>query len=266
MSDFPAAHSMDTTWFAIDADGYVGIFDSSQGGAVPQDRTEVDWNSIDDTSELVDILCQDKYGEIQNINSIDIAAFMKDASLICLKRRIRQSEKLELSVSTFDWQVMEDLVLELSNYQTIAELKEQAKIILCFVDRRIIVYVDKCDRNWLKRSIASQTVLSGKEANLEHNLSWLGWYEYNCGNDSPTSYERNYRLKQPLHFNDLLPEVRDRLSIVKLPNIRFSETISIQPIEHLPCRTWGDSEYWIDTNGVEHDRFPEYPIDRTGSD
>jgi hypothetical protein len=36
MSDFPAAHSMDTTWFAVDADGCVGMFDSGEGGAVPQ--------------------------------------------------------------------------------------------------------------------------------------------------------------------------------------------------------------------------------------
>lgn len=34
-ADFPAAHSMDTTWFAVDADGNVGVFDSSEDGAVP---------------------------------------------------------------------------------------------------------------------------------------------------------------------------------------------------------------------------------------
>jgi hypothetical protein len=33
--DFPAAHSMDTEWFAVDAEGNVGLFDSSEDGAVP---------------------------------------------------------------------------------------------------------------------------------------------------------------------------------------------------------------------------------------
>ena len=28
MDDFPAAHSMDTTWFAVDRDGHVACFDS----------------------------------------------------------------------------------------------------------------------------------------------------------------------------------------------------------------------------------------------
>lgn len=33
--DVPAAHSMDTTWFAVDDDGVVAIFESSEDGAVP---------------------------------------------------------------------------------------------------------------------------------------------------------------------------------------------------------------------------------------
>jgi hypothetical protein len=35
-ADYPAAHSMDTTWFAVDRDGRVGMFDSGENGAVPQ--------------------------------------------------------------------------------------------------------------------------------------------------------------------------------------------------------------------------------------
>jgi hypothetical protein len=33
--DFPAAHSMDTTWFAVDRDGHVACFESGEDGAVP---------------------------------------------------------------------------------------------------------------------------------------------------------------------------------------------------------------------------------------
>src|SRR5215469_8297759 len=34
-TDFPAAHSMDTIWFAVDKDGHVACFDSGESGAVP---------------------------------------------------------------------------------------------------------------------------------------------------------------------------------------------------------------------------------------
>lgn len=33
--DYPAAHSMDTSWFAVDEAGRVAIFDSGEDGAVP---------------------------------------------------------------------------------------------------------------------------------------------------------------------------------------------------------------------------------------
>jgi hypothetical protein len=34
--DFPAAHSMDTEWFAVDAAGHVAFFDSGEDGHVPE--------------------------------------------------------------------------------------------------------------------------------------------------------------------------------------------------------------------------------------
>ncbi|BDG05424.1 hypothetical protein [Anaeromyxobacter oryzae] len=35
--DFPAAHSMDTAWFAVDRDGHVALFQTGESGAVPTD-------------------------------------------------------------------------------------------------------------------------------------------------------------------------------------------------------------------------------------
>ena len=37
LEDFPAAHSMDTTWFVVDADDHVAVFDSGEAGLVPFD-------------------------------------------------------------------------------------------------------------------------------------------------------------------------------------------------------------------------------------
>ena len=35
MADFPAAHSMDSTWFAVDLDGHVALFDTDEAGTLP---------------------------------------------------------------------------------------------------------------------------------------------------------------------------------------------------------------------------------------
>jgi hypothetical protein len=51
MSDYPAAHSMDTEWFAVDEHGNVGRFDSGEDGAVPVDAA-TGWGPSDGTLDL----------------------------------------------------------------------------------------------------------------------------------------------------------------------------------------------------------------------
>lgn len=46
MSDYPAAHSMDTDWYAVDRDGRVARCDSGEVGPVPAGAPAVDWSTI----------------------------------------------------------------------------------------------------------------------------------------------------------------------------------------------------------------------------
>jgi hypothetical protein len=34
--DYSAAHSMDSTWFAVDKNGNVAVFETCEGGAMPE--------------------------------------------------------------------------------------------------------------------------------------------------------------------------------------------------------------------------------------
>jgi hypothetical protein len=45
--DFPAAHSMDTEWFAVDRDGHVAVFVSGENGPVPRSVDEERMNRGD---------------------------------------------------------------------------------------------------------------------------------------------------------------------------------------------------------------------------
>ena len=38
--DYPAAHSMDTTWYAVDLDGHVAVFETGENGHAPIERFE----------------------------------------------------------------------------------------------------------------------------------------------------------------------------------------------------------------------------------
>jgi hypothetical protein len=44
--DFPAAHSMDTDWFAVDRDGQVALFISGENGSVVGDASQGDVNAL----------------------------------------------------------------------------------------------------------------------------------------------------------------------------------------------------------------------------
>jgi hypothetical protein len=46
-TDFPAAHSMDTEWFAVDQDGHVALFISGENGPVPRSTDEERMNLWD---------------------------------------------------------------------------------------------------------------------------------------------------------------------------------------------------------------------------
>lgn len=45
-TDFPAAHSMDTAWYAVDRDGHVGIFVTGSEGALPEAAAAADDESL----------------------------------------------------------------------------------------------------------------------------------------------------------------------------------------------------------------------------
>src|SRR4051794_3889505 len=49
--DYPAAHSMDATWFAIDKDGYVARFETGEAGAMP-DNALSDQGGVDVMGQL----------------------------------------------------------------------------------------------------------------------------------------------------------------------------------------------------------------------
>ena len=49
--DFPAAHSMDTTWFAVDAEGNIGEFATGEDGALPI-AAESDLASLESAASL----------------------------------------------------------------------------------------------------------------------------------------------------------------------------------------------------------------------
>jgi hypothetical protein len=280
--DFPAAHSMDTTWFAIDADGCVGIFSSDEGGAVPGDEyseqmikeIEADLGSIEmypedgsqlieDGSQLIEVLVE-THGGILDRNSIDVESILASMSMEILlaeidrcehpkrisnSRRSRKPRQDEIIITIH----LFGLFLLVPTSAIIPTERCQVEIIIELPGDSIIIYSPMCELPWLKSAIEAGVVLSGtKQMNLYNNLSLFGWYQYNCHQQYAAPYYGEQFPKHPIYLKDLPPAIIQNLNrLTKFPNLRFARTSEIQPVEQIPCYIWGSG--WEGTNGKWND-------------
>src|SRR5262249_13088549 len=67
-ADYPAAHSMDTHWFAVDQAGHVGLFFTSESGFMPLDASNVEW---DDLIDLYRVLAGEEPPGLDEDGTID---------------------------------------------------------------------------------------------------------------------------------------------------------------------------------------------------
>ena len=90
-SDFPAAHSMDTIWFAVDAVGHVGMFDSGETGPVPNG----DENDVRDELKLFPFQLADDLaaGEVLRIKLGDKTFTPPEISAFILRQLKRNAER-----------------------------------------------------------------------------------------------------------------------------------------------------------------------------
>jgi hypothetical protein len=260
VTDFPAAHSMDTTWFAIDADGYVGILNSGEGGAMPEDLTPFHPESIQFQSDLLEILAADN-GKLIDRSAVDIDFILESASLKNSKKEIRKLEKLSKERG-FIFSLYRLFVVA-SSPDVISQLQKQSQFVieLYHDDSQSVFYTNNCGLDWLKDAVESGSITGFTEdIPLEFNLNLLGWYVYDRDGSSPTPYDRQRSPNKPINLEDLPTTIVQKMRITELPNIRFAETEAIQPIEHMPCRTWQMTDSWEGTDGEWHEELPDYSL------
>ncbi len=293
MQDYPAAHSMDTHWFAIDAEGNIGYFDSSEGGAVPETwkrtwlETRIDYicdfldlwrqtgaSSILDTSTPGDAI-EDIIATADVLKLIDDANNDYDLALKRLKRykcgeefasivdlimldKTGFYDGFTLKLATED--CFNLIAKELNGFEDCEPVIRFAgnANVFCFhaklIEDNILL---------IKRLVRENQIIGIKPVHLYFsrtgNLHELGLFFYAQESGAPIPYEKRAEPIVPLRLEDLPEPLQDALSWTWFDTLRFSETTLIQPIEHMSCSTWGGRKWWIDTEGQEHDGHPHDP-------
>src|SRR5262245_34529587 len=64
-ADYPAAHSMDTVWYAVDANGAVGIFNSAEAGPVPRSAARREHGDVPRLIRILGGECDDDNFDMQ---------------------------------------------------------------------------------------------------------------------------------------------------------------------------------------------------------
>ena len=271
MSDFPAAHSMDTTWFAIDADGYVGTFDSFESGAVPSNWQWRQYKTIDlikDWCELSGGLLKIYLSERLEIDGYDL-----------LNLPLGCDEMLQ-SIAEDEYCLVNSYFFVLTSARPIDYLQAEDYQLLQFIDRttadldrnRLLIYVmNPFCLNEIERFIKSGDIIGGADLDLYNYLHYLNhdrinlldlmmyrhedcWENWIAG-----AYERWNRIPdRPLKITDLPEPLQAKIGTVAFDRLKFVETSLFQPIEHRECSSWSGDD-WMDTNRIKHDRFPRYP-------
>jgi hypothetical protein len=211
---------MDTSWFAVDGDGHVALFHTGEAGALPADSCAYE---AADTVErrleevmpaVTPILDAQgrtaRRGPAERAWSADYPVVLMLASLVPVREAIKAGRAIQLEATEGYAVLLPTLSREeLDRYHQLPELRGSFN---------------------LYRQNASE---------LTSPARW-GVYEYDHTTENWVSgpYARITLPAQPLHIDQLPPDVRKLLAGPRLQNVRFPDAPLIQPVEHAECVSW----------------------------
>jgi hypothetical protein len=230
--DFPAAHSMDTTWFAVDRDGHVAAFETGEAGAVPAAANvgEDDYAILDEVREGqstgAPVLDLEGWKHKDSSEHVKPAPGMTPERLLIF---VRSREDLDASFgevrevpATTGVAVIADRVTDAA----LEALHARGACLGCFA-----YYVD------------DESPANPAEFGLFH-------YEAtDSGMAGPYALVR--RPQRPLSIDAVPASVKEKAVLF---DGRFGETLWFQPAEFWRCDSWNDA--WLGTDMKTVHPFP----------
>jgi len=234
MDDFPAAHSMDTTWFAVDRDGHVACFDSGEAGAVPTASFHGDagYELRERLAEFLprgeaayDLAGRQTPGtegmpvfHRANGREMDYPALLFLSSLDPVREALASGQAVQVPSADSFAVTFQHLPAELGK-----RIHDAGACRVCF---------------YLFRQLEGGP-----------GPAHVGFFEYEHLTENWISgpYGRIARPLKPLHVDQLPPDVRARVKQMRFDALNFAEATHIQPVEHAACDSWEGA--YLDVTG-----------------
>lgn len=257
--DFPAAHSMDTDWFAVDEEGCVALFDSMDAGSVPHrflymfgPKTDVIPGCLQDLHPYADILEPKDVvmwepaeaaapGVERNWPGGDVRLVFEDP------QSVLKAQEVVFRHGTSDpWERW----LIFRGYAKLWPIPVRDKLVY-FVDR----LSDEAMREILDRKLARICWSSPRERRmrpsglidfLEAQKARSIVYE----GDNTNAYTRSNLPEHPILIGDLPECLRTEANLMPIRGIHFRDTSNIQPLEHWSCAVY--CHQWLSADGKKY--------------
>ena len=278
--DYPAAHSMDTHWFAMDDAGEIAYLFSDENGVVPNDAV-----SQSGLADLIELLVKDEYGtpllpaisdpfpdgysiaELQQM--FDAYSATEKAKIIQLALHTEREERHK-RLEGMRGETIQAVVL-LSSPEDLQEFDQFAQFIR--IDRDRLIYQVICSTFEILCLLLKERLLAWREleldeyCNFDFDLTQLhGIYVYNADQFSQREYmNKSIHLaeSEPLrylreavpakprkglpHTVPIAPELRAKVPQPHLlPGVRFAEMASVQIANLLSAKNFCDDELKFD--------------------
>ncbi len=252
--NYPAAHSMDTYWFAVDLDGNLGFFDTGESGAVPSGvNTE-----IDGLVQLFSMLPEDNRG-VRHFPISD-QVLNDNLSLQELLDYIERTKKWAKKQKQKPYFHFMDMAIEFKTKRWQSILPSRPGLVKLH-PKREVYYLGIKEPEHLFKLLQLREVkgvlLNFSNSNTLAKVTRCFFYEekaqlsYGRG---ISDYERIVAPEKPTKVADLPSELQDPFRFT-LP-VRFSEQKILQPLEHVKGRAL--EKYYINKDGEKVD----YDFDR----
>lgn len=248
--DYPAAHSMDTTWWGLDRDGRIARFDTGEAGAaLSPPREEVDTITLVSEAEGFSLSCDDLF-------PID------DGKIFRRPSHWDDESSIPLEVTAEDDNYLPSFLLWLRDDAALTALRADprcAEGVVLPSRGRIVVWLVSDYRKDGENKALLEAVLALRErghvcrgwlypyGDLEPER--LGIFSYRLDhfdNWIAGPFTRSAIPEFPLLVDQIPVEASERLALNEL-DADFSRDALLQPYEHGEAYSW--EEQWVSTTG-----------------
>ncbi len=233
--DYPAAHSMDTTWFAVDAQGHIGMFSSGEAGAVPVGALR-----DEEASEEVYSLLTDEILEKPRTD-----ALLDPRGLVLPAH----AERYDLVGKPGPRFARNNVLIYIKDPQSLsAEILRGQAVEIPSNTRGVFLVSQLTTQRLWELSAGSQYVLLQNSFYHPHMRADCGVYVYEHLTENWISgpYGRVGVPAKPLHIRELPEVVQNALESFVWKGVAFDSSVHVQPAGDVPVVSWGHNFMHID--------------------